>query len=153
MLASTRPRPRESGESGESKIRLLYLGNDLELMAALRKTLTEADYRLVSCSDRESAILFLKSEILYDLLVVDFEWQGTRGLKLARLAHSLRHRKQMPIILVAATGLSRELETLAGKAGVNKCVTKTPNMDAVIEAIQHMTEGRTASADSADSDS
>jgi CheY-like chemotaxis protein len=147
MLASTRPRSRESGESGESKFRLLYLGNDLELIAALRKTLTEPDYRLVTCSDRVSAILFLKSEIPYDLLVVDLEWQGARGLKLARRAHSLRHRKRMPIILVAATGLSSQLEALARRSGVRAWVTKTPNMGAVIEAIQHMTEGRTASED------
>jgi len=138
MPASTRPR---SVESGESKFRLLYLGADLEVITALRKALTEPDYRLVSCSDRESAIMFLKSEIPYDLLLIDFEWQEAEGLKLARLAHSLPHRKRMPIILVAATGLSSQLKSKAVRAVVSKCVTKTPDMGAVSEAIRHMTEG------------
>ena len=145
MQASTRPRRKESGESGESrdsKFRLLYLGSDLELIAALKKALTEPDYRLVSCSERESAILFLKSEIPYDLLLIDLEWRGKEGLKLARLAHSLPHRKRMPIILVAATELSSKLQTLAGRAGVNECVTKTPDMAAVIEAIWRMIDAR-----------
>jgi CheY-like chemotaxis protein len=144
MLASARPR------STESKFRLLYLGTDLKLIATLSKALTEPDYRLVSCSDRESAIQFLKSKIRYDLLLIDLEWRGNEGLKLAQLAHSLRHRRRMPIILVTATGLSSQLERLARRAGVKECMTKTADVGAVIEAIRHLIEGPTASADSAD---
>jgi DNA-binding response OmpR family regulator len=132
MQAPTRPR------STGSKFRLLYLGTDLELMAAMRQVLTEPDYRLVASSDRESAILFLRSEIPYDLLLIDLEWRGKEGLKLARLAHSLRHRKRMPIILVTTRKLSSHMKTLARKAAVNKCVTKTPDMGALSEAIKRV---------------
>ena len=86
----------------ESKFRILYLGADLKLTAALRKVLTESDYRLVACADHASAILFLRSEIRYDLLLIDFEWREKEGLEVAQLAHSLSHRKRMPIILAAA---------------------------------------------------
>jgi response regulator RpfG family c-di-GMP phosphodiesterase len=134
MLGSTRPR------TTESKFRLLYLGTDLELMAAVRQVLTEPDYRLVACSDRESSILFLKSEIPYNLLLIDLEWRGREGLKLARLAHSLRHRKRMPTILVAANELSSRLKALARKAGVSECVTKAPDVGAVSEAVRQVIE-------------
>jgi CheY-like chemotaxis protein len=133
MPASTRP---HSSESRESKFRILYLGADLELITALRKALTEPDYRLVSCSDRESAIMFLKSEIPYDLLLIDFEWPGAEDLKLARLAHSLRHRKRMPIVLTSATPLDDHLKKLASKAGARIWVTKTQDMAALAEVIQ-----------------
>jgi DNA-binding response OmpR family regulator len=119
----------------------LYLGDDLELMAALRKLLTKAGHQLVTCSDRESAILFIKSEIPYHLLLIDLEWPGAEGLKLARLAHSLRHRKRMPIILVAATESNNEFQALARRAGVTECVAKAPDMSAVSEAIRHLSEG------------
>jgi len=119
----------------------LYLGSDLALIAALRKALTEPDYRLVACSDREGAIMFLTSEIPYDVLLIDLEWQRRKGLKLARLARSLSHRKGMPIILVAATELSDQLSEVARRAGVNECVTKTPDMGAVSETIRQMIEG------------
>lgn len=135
MPDHTRPRLTKS------KFRLLYPGNDLELMASLRRALTEPDYRLVSCSDRETAILFLKSDIQYDLLLIDLEWREKEGLKVARLTRSLQHRKQMPIILVAATGLTSQVRKLARRAGVNECFTKTPDMTAAIEAIRQMTEG------------
>lgn len=132
MQAFTRPR------STESKFRLLYLGNDLKLITAVRQVLTEPDYRLVACADYESSILFLKSEIPYDLLLTDLAWRGRQGLKLARLTHSLCHRKRMPIILVAATELTSRLRLLARKAGVNKCLRKTPDMGTVSEAIRQM---------------
>src|SRR6266404_8003942 len=98
--------------SMESKFRVLYLGSDLQMLAALRGVLTEPDYRLVACSDRESCILFIKSEIPYDLLLIDLEWRGMEGLELSQLARSLRHRKRMPIILVATTKLSSRLKAL-----------------------------------------
>jgi DNA-binding response OmpR family regulator len=134
MQAPARPR------STESKFRVLYLGTDLELMAAVRQVLTEPDYRLVTCSDHQSAILFLRSEIPYDLLLIDLEWRRNEGLKLARLARSLRHRKRMPIILVTARKLSSATKASARKAGVNESLTKTPDLGAVSEAIRHLIE-------------
>jgi DNA-binding response OmpR family regulator len=132
MLAPTRPR------STESKFRVLYLGNDLELIAAVRQVLTEPDYRLVACSDPGAAILFLQSDIPYNLLLIDLEWRGREALKLARLTHSLRHRKRMPIMLVAATELSSRRKTRARKAGMNNCVVKTHDMSMVNAAIRQM---------------
>ena len=126
--------------STKSKYRLLYLGNDMRLIASLRQVLTEPDYLLVACSDREGARLFLRSEIPYDLLLIDLEWRGTGGLKLARLAHSLRHRKRMPIILVVSTELNVSVQRSARKAGVKEWVTKTPDMCAVSEAIRQLVE-------------
>ena len=134
MRASVRPR------STESKFRLLYLGNDLELISALKKALGKADYVLVSCSDRESASMFLKSDIPYQLLLIDFEWREREGLKLASLARLLKHRKRMPTVLVTRTELSRRLQVLARNAGVNECVSKTPDMAAIIETIRRLTE-------------
>lgn len=127
-------------QSTESKFRLLFLGSDLELIRALRQVLAEPDYRLVACSDRGGAIMFLSSEIPYDALLIDLEWQRRKGLKLARLARSLSHRKRMLIILVA-TELSDRLAEAARRAGVNECVTKTPDMRAVSETIRQMIEG------------
>jgi DNA-binding response OmpR family regulator len=128
---SSRPDP-------ESKIRVLYVGRDLGLVSALRRYRKETKFGIVYCPDRESAILFLKSEIPYQLLLIDLEWRGKEGFKLARLAHSLRHRKQMSSILVAATQLTRQMEVVARKAGIEECVMKTEDMGEVTEAIRRV---------------
>lgn len=102
----------------EAKFRVLYVGDDLEFIAAVQEVLRMPDYRLVSTSNYDDAVLFIKSQIPYDLLLIDFEWQGKEGLKLAQLVRSLRHRKRMPIVVVAATASS------AKKADVNEWVVK-----------------------------
>jgi CheY-like chemotaxis protein len=135
MRAPLRPR------SAESKFRLLYLGDDLEFIAAMRRELSEPDYFLVACSDWGGAVLFLNSDIRYDLMLIDFDWRGKEGLELARLAHSLAHREDMPIVIVAATHVNSAVKTLARKAGVKKCVTKTPDCGAVSDAIRQLIEG------------
>jgi DNA-binding response OmpR family regulator len=115
-----------------------YLGSDLELVKALRRVLTKPDYRLVTCADRETAVLFLKSTIPYQLLLVDLEWRDGEGLKLARFAHSKRCRKQMPIVLLAASELSDGGKTLARRAGVTDWIMKTPDLAEVAEAIKRV---------------
>jgi DNA-binding response OmpR family regulator len=126
----------EHSRSTESRFRILYLGSDLELVKVLRGVLAKPDYRLVTCADRETALLFLKSTIPYELLLVDLEWQDGEGLKLARLAHSKPYRKQMPIALLAATELSDEIRTRSRRAGVTDWIAKTPEMAEVAEAIK-----------------
>ena len=123
-----------SSGSTEPKFRLLYLGNDLEFIAALREVLSESDYRLVTCADRESAVLFLKSDIRYEVLLVDFEWRKKDGVEVARLARKLRHRKRMPIVLVGAK-LTRHTRAVAAKAGVQECVLKTQDVGEVIKRV------------------
>ncbi len=126
--------------STESKFRFLYLGNDLKLIAAVRQVLTEPEYRLVACGDRGSAELFLKSDIRYDALLLDYEWRGSEGLELAMLARSLEHRKRMPIIGVAAAPLTSDVAKVAHKADVKKFVTKSPDMSAVSDSIRQLLE-------------
>lgn len=124
----------QNSSSTEPKFRLLYLGNDLKLIAALRQVLAEPVYQLVTCADRENAMLFLKSDIPYDVLLVDFEWRKKDGLEVARLARKLRHRKRMPILLAGAK-LNRQTREAAAKAGVRECVLKTQDVGEVIKRV------------------
>ena len=127
--------PSQNSSSTEAKFRLLYLGNDLKLIAVLRQVLAEETYQLVTCSDRESALLFLKSEIRYEVLLVDFEWRKKDGVEIARLARKLRHRRRMPIVLLGGTRLSRQVRAMAAKAGVQECVLKTQDVGEVIKRV------------------
>ena len=121
----------------EPEFRLLYLGNDLKFIAALRQVLAEPVYQLVTCADRESALLFLKSDIRYEVLLVDFEWRKKDGLEIARLARKLRHRKRMSIVLLGGTRLSRKTRAVAEEAGVTTCVLKTQDVAEAIKRLVH----------------
>ena len=129
MLAPAFPTPTEP------EFRLLYLGNDLKLIATLRQVLAEPVYRLVTCSDRESAVLFLKSDIPYEVLLIDLEWRGKNGLEVARLARKLRHRKRMPIVLLVGAKLNRRRQTVAAEAGVTTWMLKTEKIEEAIRRV------------------
>ena len=129
MLAPASSRPTEP------EFRLLYLGNDLKLISALRQALPEPVYRLVTCSDRESAVLFLKSDIPYEVLLIDFDWRGKNGLEVARLARKLRHRKRMPIVLLVGAKLNRRRQTVAAEAGVTTWMLKTEKIEEAIKRV------------------
>ena len=118
-----------------STFRILYLGDDLEFITAFRKAVSEAVYRLVACADRGSAELFLESDIAYDLMLIDHDWRGNEGLKLARLSRSQPHRKQMPIVLLSAASLDAQTEGLAKKAGVVECALKTAELSALVSRV------------------
>jgi DNA-binding response OmpR family regulator len=76
------------------------------------------------------------------LFLFDLEWRGAGGVKLARLAHSLRHREQTPVMLVAATKSARARAVLARKAGAAECVMKTQDMAGVTESNQALAWNR-----------
>ena len=130
----------DAGESAtKSKFRLLYFGADLKLIAAMQQVLTKPNYQLVTSSNYDDAVLFLKSRIPYDLLLIDFESREEEGLKLAQRARSIRHRKRMPIALVAATEPASETSMLARKAGVTDWMLKTENVG---ESIAQIVRGK-----------
>jgi len=129
MLAAARLIPTEP------KLRLLYLGNDLKFIAALRPALDEGVYLLVTCADREGALLFLKSDIPYEVLLIDFAWRKKDGLEIARLARKLRHRKRMPIVLLGGARLSSQTRAVAEDAGVTMCVLRTQDVPEVVKRL------------------
>ena len=95
----------------DARFRILYVGNDLDLIAALRGLLTKPDHKIVSCMDCGSAAFFLKGNPRYELLVFDLKLGSPRVLKLIPLARSLSHRKHLPIMVLTETegGAAEEL--------------------------------------------
>jgi CheY-like chemotaxis protein len=110
----------------------LYVGNDVKFIAAFREAVSEHVYRLVAGSDNESIILFLKSDIPYDLMLIDHDWRGSEGLELVRLARSLGHRKRMPIVLLSTANLDEKTKALARKTKVVECALKTAYLSALL---------------------
>jgi CheY-like chemotaxis protein len=90
--------------------------------------------------DRGSAILFLRGDPKYDLLLFDFELLGMKALEMARLAQSLPHRQRTPIIITTANGLTGNLEKRARRAGVKECLIKTAEVVELSQAIMRLLE-------------
>ena len=121
--------------AAETKFRVLYFGGDLKLIAALQQVLTKPSYQLITSSNYDDAVLFLKSRIPYDLLLIDFDWRESEGIKLARRAHSIRHRKRIPIVLVAATEPGSETKMLLRGVSVHEWILQSEEVGEVIASL------------------
>jgi CheY-like chemotaxis protein len=117
--------PSQQAATPEPTFRLLYVGNDLEFLAALRQLLTGPHYHIVACQDIRSAVLFLKGDPRYDLLLFELELEGglarSMGQELTQLARSLPHRARLPVILVSPELAGKKI---ARAIGADECVSK-----------------------------
>jgi len=78
-------------------------------------------------------------------LLFDLELHGSTGLKLARLAQSLPHRRRTPKVIATSNEITGSLEELARKAGVNECLTQTEDADELSRTIMRLLEREAAS--------
>lgn len=108
-------------DSEQARFRLLYVGRDIEFLRALRKALIEPEYHIVSCPHVGSAMDFLKGNPRYDLLLFELE---LRGLELTKLARSLSHRENLPIVIVTASEGVGGFGKLSRNSRVNEWVSK-----------------------------
>ena len=99
--------------------RILYVGLDLNLLRLLNGILTGC--RVVRCPGGSNAYLLIESDIKYSLLLFDEESLGATGAELKRLARSLPHREQTPVIIYKKSDdLSLLVETITRELSMTK---------------------------------
>jgi hypothetical protein len=83
------------------RYRVLYVGNNYDLLKALQDRLADLDGLVVRVPSNgvPEARLFLRSGLPYAVLLFDETLIGTSGQKLARFALSLDHRAGTPALI------------------------------------------------------
>src|SRR5712664_2464480 len=119
------PHCSQSGHrSSDAQCRLLYVGSDLALLKFLRSTFSNPNYHVVSCPDRLSAEMFIKSKIQYQLFIFDHEMRDRAAFDLARLLKSLDHRQDVPAIVIGVE-VESAVQEFTRASGGNDYVLKT----------------------------
>ena len=113
---------------------ILYVEDSQFVAAAVRETLESEGWRVETCADGYVAMLLIKSDRRYDLLLLDNELPNVNGLELARRARELPHRKQTPIIMLSASECVRE----ALLAGANLFLRKPQDIGKVVETVARL---------------
>src|SRR6266404_3048231 len=132
------PQGSQPGYPGsEPQCRLLYVGSDLSVVKFLRSTFGKPTYHVVSCPDRLSAEMLMKSQIPYQLFIFDHAMRDRAAFDLARLLRSLEHRENAPAIVIGAEVDSTIREfTLA--SGGNDYVLKADDFAAVHRVVRRL---------------
>ena len=132
------PHRSELGCRGsEPQCRLLYVGSDLSVLKFLRSTFGKPMYHVVSCPDRGSAEMFIKSQIPYQLFIFDHEMRNRAAFDLARLLRSLEHRQNAPAIVIGAE-VDSALHEFTLASGGDDYIPKADDFSAVHRAVRRL---------------
>ena len=132
------PHRSQPGYRGsELQCRLLYVGSDLSVLKFLRSTFGEPTYHVVSCPDRLSAEMFMKSQIPYQLFIFDHEMRDRAAFDLARLLRSLEHRENAPAIVIGAE-VDSAIHQFTLASGGNDYVLKADDFSAVHRVVSRL---------------
>ena len=121
----------------EGEYRVLYVGSDLGLLKSLRTTFDKPKYHIVSCPNRDSAEMFIKSQIQYHLFIFDHEMRDRAAFDLAGLLRSLDHRQNLPAIVVGAE-VESALREFTRASGGNDYVVKADHFSAVLRVVKRL---------------
>lgn len=130
-------RSQPGNRVSEPQCRLLYVGSDLSVLKFLRSTFGKPMYHVVSCPDRGSAEMFMKSQIPYQLFIFDHEMQDRAAFDLARLLRSLEHRQNAPAIVIGAE-VDRAMNEFTLASGGNDYVLKDDDFSAVHRVVRRL---------------
>jgi len=130
-------RSQPSYPGSEPQCRLLYVGSDLSVLKFLRSTFGKPTYHVVSCPDRLSAEMFMKSQIPYQLFIFDHEMRDPAAFDLARLLRSLDHRQDVPAIVIGAE-VESALQEFTRASGGNDYVPKANHFSAVHKVVKRL---------------
>ena len=137
------PGNERTSDGEKSKYRLLYVGRDVKWFRRLKSVLGLPANRLVYCPGK-SVEYFLKRDIRYDLFLFDLDLLNETGLEPVRLARSLSHRQDTPIIIVGSEEVIDRLKEPVRGARADECLTKTSDASAAVETILRLLGTRPA---------
>jgi two-component system chemotaxis response regulator CheY len=115
---------------------ILYVEDHKLVADAVRDLLGSEGWRVVLCSDGNTAMNKLAGGFRCDLLLFDNDLPGASGIELTRYARSLPRYRTTPIIMISATDCRAD----ARLAGVYLFLRKPDDIHALVEAVRKQIE-------------
>jgi CheY-like chemotaxis protein len=106
---------------------ILHVEDNKIVADAVKETLEEQGWSVVSCSDGAKTLNRLATEDAYDLLILDNELPDASGAEIVRYVRSLPHRQHTPIIMFSGSANSG--------LGADVYLNKPNDIDKLIETV------------------
>jgi CheY-like chemotaxis protein len=129
-LVTTRPRQTAS------KISILHVEDDESVARLVADKLANQGMHVDSCMNGSTALKILKGDAHYDLIIVNNDLTGLKGVELVVRTKSMAHRRHTPIIMLTGNNCEKE----AWRAGVDAFLRKPEAMDEVSSTITRLLE-------------
>jgi len=103
--------------------RVLVADDDPEICTLIKTILARGPYDVTLCSDAESALVHLRSDAPYDILISDFMLPGISGIDLITQVRKDAATRRMPIVMISGHN-NYAMDERAKSAGANAFLNK-----------------------------
>src|ERR1700694_726588 len=103
--------------------RVLVADDDPEICALIKTILAKGPYQITLCYDAESALVHIKADDPYDMLISDFMLPGISGLELVAQVRQNNATARMPIVMISGHN-NYAMDGRAKDAGANAFLNK-----------------------------
>jgi DNA-binding NtrC family response regulator len=129
-LVTTSPRQTTA------QISILHVEDKESVARLVADTLTKQGMHVDSCMNGSTALKILKGDATYDLIIVDNDLTGLKGVELVLRTKSMAHRRHTPIIMLSGDNCEKE----AWRAGVDAFLRKPEALGEVSSTITRLLE-------------
>jgi two-component system phosphate regulon response regulator PhoB len=102
--------------------------------------LQNAGFNVITARDGEEALEILATTPV-DLVITDYQMPGITGLEVARRVHKEPGKRDLPMLLLTAHGLSLEQVEMS-RAGISACLSKPFSPREVLSKVNALIEER-----------
>lgn len=103
--------------------RVLVADDDQEICTLIKTVLGKGPYEITLCHDAESALVHIKSDPPYDILISDFMLPGISGIDLVTQVRQNASTARIPIVMISAHS-NYAMDARAKTAGANAFLNK-----------------------------
>jgi two-component system, chemotaxis family, chemotaxis protein CheY len=121
--------------------RVLVADDDPETRATVKEMLRSTSLE-IDCSDAESALLMLRGEKPYHVLISDFMLPGNSGIELVTMVRLDPKLSTLPVVMISGHG-SRAMELRAEASGANRFLYKPFTVRQLRSIVEELLKGQT----------
>jgi CheY-like chemotaxis protein len=127
------PRPRVNAKA-ERRVSILLVEDNEMVAEPVKESLEYEGWGVVLCADGGEALRLIEGPKPFDLLLLDNELPGVKGVELIRRARSMTHRRHTPIAMFSASDVAGE----ARAAGADAFLRKPDDVPILVEVVGRM---------------
>jgi CheY-like chemotaxis protein len=103
--------------------RILVADDDPEICTLIKAILARGSYDVTLCNDAESALVHLRADAPYDMLISDFMLPGMSGIDLITQVRKDAATARLPIVMISGHN-NYAMDERAKSAGANAFLNK-----------------------------
>jgi CheY-like chemotaxis protein/tetratricopeptide (TPR) repeat protein len=137
IITTVRERRRVSHcdiKTETKSITVLHIDDDENIARLVRNMLTAQGWRVETCLEGSVALEKLEGNDKYDILIVDNDMPGIKGIEIIRRARQLAHRQMMPIVMFSGNFTEQD----AFDAGADMALRKPEDTSSLIAKISSL---------------